>query len=78
MTTLAHISDLHFGTESPEIVEGLLEDLVSVEPTLVAVSGDLTQRARRKEFVAAGSSWIASHFPGSSSPAITTFRSSTS
>lgn len=53
MTTLAHISDLHFGTESPEIVEGLLEDLVSVEPTLVAVSGDLTQRARRKEFVAA-------------------------
>jgi 3',5'-cyclic AMP phosphodiesterase CpdA len=53
MTTLAHISDLHFGTESPEIVEGLLEDLVSVEPSLVAVSGDLTQRARRKEFVAA-------------------------
>jgi 3',5'-cyclic AMP phosphodiesterase CpdA len=53
MTTLAHISDLHFGTESPEIVEGLLEDLVSVEPSLVAVSGDLTQRARRKEFAAA-------------------------
>jgi 3',5'-cyclic AMP phosphodiesterase CpdA len=53
MTTLAHISDLHFGTESPEIVEGLLEDLASVEPSLVAVSGDLTQRARRKEFLAA-------------------------
>jgi 3',5'-cyclic AMP phosphodiesterase CpdA len=53
MTTLAHISDLHFGTESPEIVEGLLEDLASVEPSLVVVSGDLTQRARRKEFVAA-------------------------
>lgn len=40
MTTLAHISDLHFGTESPEIVEGLLEDLVSVEPSLVVVSGE--------------------------------------
>ena len=53
MIRLAHISDLHFGTESPEIVEGLLEDLASVEPALVAVSGDLTQRARRKEFVAA-------------------------
>jgi len=53
MTTLAHISDLHFGAESPEVVEGLLEDIVSVEPSLVAVSGDLTQRARRKEFAAA-------------------------
>lgn len=50
MTTLAHISDLHFGAEGPEIVEGLLEDLVSVAPSLVVVSGDLTQRARRKEF----------------------------
>ena len=53
MTTLAHISDLHFGTESPEIVEGLLLDLLSVEPSLVVVSGDLTQRARRSEFAAA-------------------------
>ena len=53
MTTLAHISDLHFGAESPEVVEGLLEDLRSVEPSLVVVSGDLTQRARRKEFAAA-------------------------
>jgi 3',5'-cyclic AMP phosphodiesterase CpdA len=53
VTTLAHVSDLHFGTESPDVVEGLLEDLASVEPTLVVVSGDLTQRARRKEFVAA-------------------------
>jgi len=53
MTTLAHISDLHFGAESPELVEGLLEDLGSVEPSLVVVSGDLTQRARRKEFMAA-------------------------
>jgi 3',5'-cyclic AMP phosphodiesterase CpdA len=53
VTTIAHISDLHFGTESPEVVEGLLEDLASIDPTLVVVSGDLTQRARRKEFVAA-------------------------
>jgi 3',5'-cyclic AMP phosphodiesterase CpdA len=51
--TLAHISDLHFGTESPEIVEGLLVDLLSVEPSLVVVSGDLTQRARNTEFSAA-------------------------
>jgi 3',5'-cyclic AMP phosphodiesterase CpdA len=50
---LAHISDLHFGAESPEVVEGLARDLASVAPGLVVVSGDLTQRARRKEFVAA-------------------------
>jgi len=53
MTILAHISDLHFGTETPEIVEGLIQDLALVEPSLVVVSGDLTQRARRKQFIAA-------------------------
>lgn len=53
MTTLAHISDLHFGTESPEIVEGLIEDLALIAPTLLVASGDLTQRARRGEFLAA-------------------------
>ena len=53
MNTIAHISDLHFGAESPAVVDGLLEDLASVAPSLVAVSGDLTQRARRKEFLAA-------------------------
>lgn len=55
MTLLAHISDLHFGAESPEVVEGLVADLASIHPSIVAVSGDLTQRARRKEFVAARS-----------------------
>lgn len=53
MNRLAHISDLHFGAESPEIVEGLLVDLAEFEPSLVVVSGDLTQRARRAEFAKA-------------------------
>ena len=53
MTTLAHISDLHFGAESLEVVEGLVQDLAAVKPSLLIVSGDLTQRARRKEFIAA-------------------------
>ena len=53
ITTLAHISDLHFGAESPEVVEGLLEDLGAVAPSLVVVSGDLTQRARPSEFMSA-------------------------
>jgi len=51
--TIAHISDLHFGREDPAIVGALREDLKRAEPDLVAVSGDLTQRARRREFAAA-------------------------
>jgi 3',5'-cyclic AMP phosphodiesterase CpdA len=53
MTTIAHISDLHFGAEMPEVVEGLVADLKSAQPALLVVSGDLTQRARDDEFVAA-------------------------
>ncbi len=53
MATIAQISDLHFGAEHPEVVEGLLRDLEEVAADLVVVSGDLTQRARRSEFMAA-------------------------
>ena len=53
MRRIAHISDLHFGTEDAETVEGLLTDLLAVKPDLVVVSGDLTQRAKRHEFAAA-------------------------
>lgn len=53
MRRIAHISDLHFGTEDPLVAEGLLEDLSRQSPHLVAVSGDLTQRAKRGQFVAA-------------------------
>src|ERR1700722_10258980 len=53
MRTIAHISDLHFGSEDPRLAEGLLADLAEVRPALVAVSGDLTQRARRGQFAAA-------------------------
>jgi 3',5'-cyclic AMP phosphodiesterase CpdA len=51
--TIAHLSDLHFGREDPRAVEALAADLAALAPTLVAVSGDLTQRARRAEFAAA-------------------------
>jgi 3',5'-cyclic AMP phosphodiesterase CpdA len=50
---IAHISDLHFGAEDPPVVEGLLKDLHELEPALVIISGDLTQRARRSQFAAA-------------------------
>lgn len=50
MRTLAHISDLHFGTVIPEVAEGLVDDLTRLDPSLVIISGDLTQRARRRQF----------------------------
>ncbi len=53
MRLLAHISDLHFGTEIPDVAEGLISDLTAVQPHLVVVSGDLTQRARRDQYRAA-------------------------
>lgn len=53
MRTIAHLSDLHFGREDPAAVAALLADLAVLAPSLVAVSGDLTQRARRAEFAAA-------------------------
>src|SRR5437762_3663972 len=53
MRTIAHISDLHFGRHDPRKVEALLKSLAENRPDLVAVSGDLTQRARNSEFVQA-------------------------
>lgn len=53
MKKIIHISDLHFGREDPEIVALLLEDIELHNPDVVVVSGDLTQRARRKQFLAA-------------------------
>ena len=53
MTTIAHISDVHFGREDPVIVRGLLQAVADAAPDIVVVSGDLTQRARKKQFRAA-------------------------
>jgi 3',5'-cyclic AMP phosphodiesterase CpdA len=53
MRTIAHISDLHFGTEVRAVAEGLMADVTAQAPSLVVVSGDLTQRARTKQFQAA-------------------------
>lgn len=53
MRIIAHLSDLHFGTEVPEVVEALALDLRQVKPDLLLVSGDLTQRARKSQFARA-------------------------
>jgi 3',5'-cyclic AMP phosphodiesterase CpdA len=53
MKTIAHVSDLHFGTEQPELLEALRVDLAAAPPSLLVISGDLTQRARGGQFAAA-------------------------
>jgi 3',5'-cyclic AMP phosphodiesterase CpdA len=51
--TIAHISDLHFGRLDAPVAEALAADLTGDPPTLLVVSGDLTQRARHGQFAAA-------------------------
>lgn len=53
MRAIAHISDLHFGREDLLVADGLVEDLDRLRPDLVVNSGDLTQRARRRQYRAA-------------------------
>ncbi len=45
-----HISDLHFGRDRPELLSPLRDTINSLAPDLVAISGDLTQRARAEQF----------------------------
>jgi 3',5'-cyclic AMP phosphodiesterase CpdA len=48
--TIVHLSDLHFGRVDPAILDPLVAAICAARPDLVAVSGDLTQRARSSEF----------------------------
>ncbi len=50
MRTIVHLSDLHFGRVNPLLLDPLLEVVRKVKPDLVAISGDLTQRARSYQF----------------------------
>lgn len=53
MRTIVHLSDLHFGRVDHALLVPLTELIQRVAPDLLVVSGDLTQRARSREFVAA-------------------------
>jgi 3',5'-cyclic AMP phosphodiesterase CpdA len=50
MRTLVHLSDLHFGHNDPKLPGPLRAAIESLEPDVVCISGDLTQRARRSQF----------------------------
>jgi 3',5'-cyclic AMP phosphodiesterase CpdA len=51
---LIHVSDLHFGPHYSDSIGGqLLDAIASLRPDGVIITGDLTQRAKHSEFVAA-------------------------
>lgn len=50
---IAHLSDLHFGCEHPEVVTAALERLRELKPDVVVLSGDITQRAKPEEYARA-------------------------
>ena len=50
MRTLVHLSDLHFGRVDKRLLAPLISTVTEINPDLVAVSGDLTQRARSQQF----------------------------
>ena len=53
MTSIVQISDTHFGTEQPAVVEALEQHVREHRADLLVFSGDITQRARRAQFAAA-------------------------
>jgi 3',5'-cyclic AMP phosphodiesterase CpdA len=63
MRRVMHISDLHFGRVDPAVVEKLHALICRCAPHVLAVSGDLTQRARSREFAEAAAFLKALPFP---------------
>ena len=54
MTSILHVSDLHFGKPAvPELIDAIEELIQQRKFDVVAVSGDLSQRARAGEFLRA-------------------------
>lgn len=56
--TLFHLSDIHFGLEDRRALAWVREAISRERPHAVAITGDLTMRARHREYAAA-CEWIA-------------------
>ena len=59
MPRIFHLSDIHFGLEDTAMLAWVKERIADERPDAVAITGDLTMRARFREYAAA-TAWIAS------------------
>jgi len=53
MRKIVHISDLHFGRINEPLLQPLIDLIKSENPDVIVISGDITMRARKREFIAA-------------------------
>ena len=58
MIRLFHISDIHFGLEDRRAIDWVRREIARQRPDAVLITGDLTMRARHREFAAARE-WVA-------------------
>ncbi|MFA7585293.1 MAG: metallophosphoesterase [Novosphingobium sp.] len=56
-TVIFHLSDLHFGLEDSRALAWARDCIVREQPSAIAITGDLTMRARHREYEAA-CAWI--------------------
>ena len=61
-TVLFHLSDIHFGLEDSTALAWVERCIVDEKPAAICITGDLTMRARHREFAAA-CRWISSLGP---------------
>jgi 3',5'-cyclic AMP phosphodiesterase CpdA len=52
-TLLFHLSDIHFGLEDNRALDWVKQEIAERRPDAVAITGDLTMRARHHEYAAA-------------------------
>lgn len=58
-TLIFHLSDIHFGLENNRALDWVKREIAARQPGAVAITGDITMRARNREFAAA-KAWIRS------------------
>ncbi|HVJ03838.1 MAG TPA: metallophosphoesterase [Sphingomonas sp.] len=59
MIRLFHVSDVHFGREDREAIDWFGRKVIEEQPDAIVMTGDLTMRARAREFSAA-TKWLQS------------------
>lgn len=57
MIRLFHVSDVHFGREDTEAIDWFGRKVAEEQPDAIVMTGDLTMRARAREFAAAAK-WL--------------------